>query len=104
MIVSTINCVIKFIYIYIADKNCTLFDAKICISGLVWEDQISYDFGFWIFMSHEEPGADDHSSVDQDVLFEPILSTCHYLLKVIVFIQNKEQIMRCTLKSSLCSN
>jgi len=55
-------------------------------------------------VSHEEPGADDHSSVDQDVLFKPILSTCHYLLKVIVFIQNKEQIMRCTLKSSLCSN
>ena len=57
----------------------------ICIGGFVSTNHdaffthletISYDFGFWIYVSHEEPGAADHSSVDRDVFLEPILSTC----------------------------
>ena len=27
-------------------------------------------------VSYEEPGAAEHSSVDRDVMFEPVLSTC----------------------------
>ena len=45
-------------------------------------------------VSHDKLGAADHSSVDQDALFEPILSTwglspIGYILLVIVFIQEK---------------
>ena len=43
-------------------------------------------------VSHDKLGAPDHSSVDQDALFEPILSTLGlspvgYIPLVIVFIQ-----------------
>ena len=37
---------------------------------------------FWVLdfdepaVNNEEPGAVNHSSVDQDALFEPIMSTC----------------------------
>ena len=81
------------IYINISDKKCPLFDTKICISGLVLGRSNKLWFRVLNFyepaVSHEEPGAAAHSSVDQDVLFEPILSTCHYLLKVMVFMQKQ---------------
>ena len=53
-------------------------------------------FWTWNFdkpvVSHDKLGATDHSSVDQDALFEPILSTwglspIGYILLVIVFIK-----------------